>query len=171
MTAAIMARTTQAALVCEPAKREARPFLCGSLRSLMIAKVTMPASTPTANRSSMNPMAAQCPMPGMAKSRLKSAPYASMIVSSRTMNPQNVAAWAAPGTVHFSSLRCPITSVSWVSASRRGCDRAYASRSGAGWPLNASRLSHHSRLPAIANAAAVSTRPTIMRTTMDAPVQ
>src|SRR3984957_10572643 len=92
-----------------------------------------------------------------------------MIVSSSTRKPQNVAACAAPGTVHFSSLRCPITSVSWVSASRPGCDLAYASRSGAGWPLNASRLSHHSRLPAIAHAAAVSTRPTIMRKTMDAP--
>jgi hypothetical protein len=60
--------------------------------------------------------------------------------------------------------------VSWVSASRPGCDLAYASRSGAGCPVNASRLSHHSRLPAIANAAVVSTRPTIMRKTMDAPV-
>jgi hypothetical protein len=110
MTAPIMARTTQAALVCEPAKREVRPFLRGSLRSLMTVNVTMPASTPTANRSSMNPMAAQCPMPGIANVRENRSPYASMIVSSRTMNPQNVAAWAAPGTVHFSSLRWPITS-------------------------------------------------------------
>ena len=34
-----------------------------------------------------------------------------MIVSSSTVNPQNVRACATPGTVHFSSLRCPITSV------------------------------------------------------------
>jgi hypothetical protein len=43
---------------------------------------------------------------------------------------QNPTACAAPGTDHFSSLRCPITSVSWVSASRPACDRAYATRSG-----------------------------------------
>ena len=47
-----------------------------------------------------------------------------MIVNSRMMKPQNVAACAAPGTVHFSSFRCPITSVSWVSASRPGWDLA-----------------------------------------------
>ena len=35
-----------------------------------------------------------------------------MIVKSRTMKPQNAAACAAPGTVHFSSFRCPTTSVS-----------------------------------------------------------
>ena len=33
-----------------------------------------------------------------------------MIVSSSTMKPQNVSACATPGTDHFSSLRCPITS-------------------------------------------------------------
>ena len=43
-----------------------------------------------------------------------------MMVSTSTMKPQNVAACAAPGTVHFSSLRCPITSVASVAASRPG---------------------------------------------------
>ena len=43
-----------------------------------------------------------------------------MIVKIKTRKPQNVAACAAPGTVHFSSLRCPITSVSWVSVSWPG---------------------------------------------------
>ncbi len=61
------------------------------------------------------------------------------------MKPQNVSACATPGTDHFSS---PGT-----------CSRAYSIRSGAGWPLNASRFSHHSRRPAMANAATVSTRP------------
>ena len=89
-----------------------------------------------------------------------------MIVSSSTRKPQKVAACAIPGTVHFSSFRCPITSVSCVSASRPGCVLAYSRRSGAGWPLNASRFSHHTRRPATANAATVSTRPTTIRTIM-----
>ena len=69
-----MPRTTQAARVCEPKKRDLRPSLCGSLRSRMTVKVMIPASTPTANRSSMNPMKAQCPIPGMANVRENSAP-------------------------------------------------------------------------------------------------
>ena len=79
-----------------------------------------------------------------------------MIVSSRTMKPQNVRACATPGTVHFSSLRCPTTSVASVATSRPGCFRTASIRSGAGCPLNASRFSHHSRRPAIANATTVS---------------
>ena len=75
-----------------------------------------------------------------------------MIVSSKTVKPQNVRACATPGTVHFSSLRCPITSTVSVATSRPGCPRTAAIRSGAGCPLIASRLSHHSRRPAIANA-------------------
>ena len=99
-------------------------------------------------------MAAQWPIPGIANVRENSAPYASMIVSSRTMNPQNVAACAAPGTDHFSSLRCPMTSVSCVlSVASPGASLHYASRSGAGCPENASRFSHHTRRPATANAA------------------
>jgi hypothetical protein len=83
-----------------------------------------------------------------------------MIVSSSTRKPQNVAACAAPGTDHFSSFRCPTTSVSWVLSSVPACSLAYWSRSGAGCPDSASRLSHHSRRPAIANPTTVNTKPT-----------
>ena len=69
-----MPRTTQAARVCEPKNRDLRPSLCGLLRIRITVNVMMPASTPTANRSSMNPMKAQWPMPGMAKVRENSAP-------------------------------------------------------------------------------------------------
>ena len=116
-----MPRTTQAARVCEPKNRDRRPSLCGSFRSRITVNVTMPASTPTANRSSRKPMTAQCPIPGIANVRENSAPYASMIVSSSTMKPQKVAACAAPGTDHFSSFRCPNTSVSWVFRSVAAC--------------------------------------------------
>ena len=102
---------------------------------------------------------------GIANVRENSAPYASMIVSSSTMKPQNVAAWAAPGTDHFSSLRCPNTSVSWVLPLGR-VRPGVLHRSGAGWPDIASRFSHHSRRPATANAATVSPRPTTIRTIM-----
>ena len=88
-----------------------------------------------------------------------------MIVSSSTVNPQNVRACATPGTVHFSSLRCPITSVASTAASRPGCDRTASTRSGAGCPLPASRFSHHNRRPAIANATTVTTKPTVIRKT------
>ena len=88
-----------------------------------------------------------------------------MMVSSKTMNPQNVAACAAPGTVHLSSLRWPITSVACTSASRAGCERTAAIRSGAGCPARPTRTSHHCRRPASANATTVSTRPTTIRTT------
>jgi len=53
--------------VCEPKNRDLRPSLLGLFRSRITVNVAMPASTPTANRSSMNPMKAQCPIPGMAK--------------------------------------------------------------------------------------------------------
>ncbi len=165
MTAAIMPSTTQAARVCEPKNRDRRPSLCGSLRSRMTVNVPRPASTPTANRSSIKPMTAQWPIPGIANVRENRSPYASMIVSSSTMKPQNVAAWAAPGTDHFSSLRCPNTSVSCVLVSVAACVLAYSRRSGAGWPDSASRFSHHSRRPATAHATTVSPRPMIIRTT------
>ena len=50
-------------------------------------------------------------------------------------------------------------------ASRPGCSRTVATRSGAGCPLNASRFSHHTRRPAIASATTVRTRPTVIRKT------
>ncbi len=112
----------------------------------------------------MNPTQAQCPIPGIANVLLNRSPYASMIVSSRMMKPQNTMACAMPGTVHWSSLRCPNTSVTCVSASRPGCARTASMRSGAGCPLVASRYSHHSRRPASAAAIAVRTRPMMIRT-------
>jgi hypothetical protein len=60
--------------VCEPKKRDRRPSRCGSLRSRMTVNVMMPASTPVANRSSMKPIAAQWPIPGIANVRENSAP-------------------------------------------------------------------------------------------------
>ena len=69
-----MPRTTQAARVCEPKNRDARPSECGLFRTRITVNVMMPASTPTANRSSMNPMKAQCPMPGIANVRLNRLP-------------------------------------------------------------------------------------------------
>ena len=88
-----------------------------------------------------------------------------MMVSSRTMKPQKVNAWARPGTVHFSSLRWPITSAASTPASRPGCERTAAIRSGAGCPARPTRASHHNRRPASANAATVKTRPTTIRRT------
>ena len=60
--------------MCEPKNRDLRPSECGLFRIRITVKVMIPASTPTANRSSMNPMKAQCPIPGMAKVRENSAP-------------------------------------------------------------------------------------------------
>src|SRR5690242_12098730 len=128
----------------------------------------IPASTPTATRSSRNPTKAQCPIHGSENVRLNSAPYDSMIVSSKIVKPQNVRKCATPGTVHFSSLRCPSTSAVSVLTSRPGCSRTAVTRSGAGCPVNASRFSHHSRRPAIASATTVSTSPTVIRTTTPA---
>ena len=68
-----------------------------------------------------------------------------------------------PGMLHFSSFRCPITSVSCAFRSPGTWSCAYATRSGAGWPVNASRFSHHTRRPATARANAVSTSPTTIR--------
>jgi len=82
----------------------------------MTEKVASDTRTAVAKKSSRNPRAAQCPISGIAKSLLNSAPYASRIVATSTMNAQNVKKWAAPGIDHFSSLRCPNTSSSWSLA-------------------------------------------------------
>ena len=52
----------------------AGPPASGSFRSRMTAKVMIPTSTPTANRSSRKPTHAQCPMPGMANVLLNRSP-------------------------------------------------------------------------------------------------
>ena len=88
-----------------------------------------------------------------------------MIVSSKTMKPQNVAACAAPGTDHLSSFRWPMTSVASIATSRPGCVRTASIRSGAGWPVASSRRSQSRRRPATANATTVSTRPMVIRRT------
>jgi hypothetical protein len=92
-----------------------------------------------------------------------------MIVSSNTVKPQNVSACATPGTVHLSSLRCPITSVASTSRPAPGCPRTAATRSGAGCPPNASRFSHHTRRPATAPAVIVRAKPITIRTTTRTP--
>ena len=74
MTRKIIPSTSQAAPVWLPANRDSRPSRSGLLRSRITANVMMPASTPTANRSSMNPMNAQCPMPGIANVLLNRLP-------------------------------------------------------------------------------------------------
>ena len=74
MTRLIIDSTTQAAVVCEPKNRDRRPSLCGLFRIRMIVNVMMPPSTPTANRSSMNPIAAHWPIPGIEKVRWNSDP-------------------------------------------------------------------------------------------------
>ena len=74
MTRKIIPRTSHAAPACDPENRDLRPSRPGLLRSRMTANVMMPASTPAANRSSMNPMKAQCPMPGIANVRENRSP-------------------------------------------------------------------------------------------------
>ena len=74
ITRKISPSTSHAAPVCEPKNRDLRPSRCGSLRSRITAKVISPASTATANRSSINPMNAQCPIHGIANVRLNRSP-------------------------------------------------------------------------------------------------
>ena len=85
-----MPSTSQAAPVWDPANRDARPSRLGSLRSRISAKVISPARTSTANKSSRNPSANECPIPGIANPRENRSPYASMIVKIKMMKPQNV---------------------------------------------------------------------------------
>ena len=74
ITSKIIPSTSHAAPVCEPKNRDLRPSRCGSLRSRITAKVISPASTATANRSSIKPVNAQCPIPGIANVRLNRSP-------------------------------------------------------------------------------------------------
>ena len=114
MTLKIMNSTSHAGPRCEPKKRDRRPSLRGFCISRITANTTSPASTATMNRSSRNPSHAWVPMSGRWKSRWNSAPKPSTIVAPRMTKPQKTAKCAAPGTVHFSSLRCPNTSVATV---------------------------------------------------------
>jgi len=63
ITAAIMASTAHAARVCDPKNRDRRPSLRGLSLTRMTVNVTIPASTPVANMSSTNPVAAPLPDP------------------------------------------------------------------------------------------------------------
>jgi hypothetical protein len=74
MTRKIIPSTSHAAPVWDPANRELRPSRSGLLRSRMTPNVMIPASTPAANRSSMNPMNVQWPMPGIANVRENKSP-------------------------------------------------------------------------------------------------
>ncbi len=60
--------------MCEPKNRDRRPSRSGSDRSRMIAKVTIPTRTATANRSSRKPTQAQVPMSQMLNVFLNRSP-------------------------------------------------------------------------------------------------
>ena len=68
-----MPSTSQAARVCEPKNRDPRPSRLGLFRIRITVNVMMPASTPTANRSSMNPMTRPVPDPGDARTSARTA--------------------------------------------------------------------------------------------------
>ena len=77
----------------------------------MTVKVVSATRTATAKKSSRNPRPRLWPMSGMAKVLENRSPYASMIVNSRMMKPQNMKKWARPGTGRRSNLRWPKTSI------------------------------------------------------------
>src|SRR5271166_902724 len=79
-----------------------------------------------------------------------------MMVSSRMVKPHIVKKWAIPGTVHWSSLRWPATSV--ISASALG-DSGPRVRSGAGCPARIRRDNQWKRRPAMARAMTVTAMP------------
>ena len=69
-----MNRISQAPRVCEPKNRDSRPCFPGLWVTRMIAKITIPTTTSTANRSSRKPTTGQVPTSGMWKSATNSAP-------------------------------------------------------------------------------------------------
>src|SRR5664280_207983 len=158
-TRKIMNRISQAPLVWEPKNRDSRPCFAGLWVTRMIAKITIPIRTNTANRSSPKPTTGHVPTSGMWKSATNSAPYVSRIVSVSTRKPQNAKTCATPGTVHFSSLRWPSTS------NASACTRLGASSNlpTAGLPERANRIRNHSRLPAKNRIKTVIATPTAAR--------
>ena len=106
----------------------ARSRRLGAFLIRITEKTPRATSTATAKKSSMKPSTGLWPNPQMAKFFLKRSPYASMIVKNRTVKPQNVKAWASPGTVQRKSFFCPPTSTSSASARTR----RLRTRSGAG---------------------------------------
>ena len=152
--------------MCEPKNRDLRPSLCGLLRSRMTVKVMMPASTPTANRSSMNPMNAQCPIAGMAK---VAGEQGAVGLDDRQQQDDEAPERQprAPPRAPTTSAACAARSPRWPGppTSRPGCSRTAATRSGAGWPAERQPLQPPQPAPRDANATAVRTRPTVIRTT------
>src|ERR1035437_7768098 len=161
-TRKIMNRISQAPRVCEPKNRDSRPCFAGLYLTRRIAKVTIPISTNTENRSSAKPTTGQVPTSGMWKSATNSAPYVSRIVSVSTRKPQNANTCATPGTVHFSSLRWPSTSnaSAWT---RLG---ASSNLPTAGLPEPANRNRNDRRLPAKNRIRTVIATPTTARSNM-----
>src|ERR1035437_5489933 len=158
-TRKIMNRISQAPRVCEPKKRDSRPCFAGLYLTRRIAKVTIPISTNTENRSSAKPTTGQVPTSGMWKSATNSAPYVSRIVSVSTRKPQNANTCATPGTVHFSSLRWPSTS------NASACTRFGASSNlpTAGLPERANWNRNDRRVPAKDRITRVIATPTTAR--------
>ena len=115
-TLTIMNRVNQAAPRCEPKNRDERPCSLGDSRSRITVKAATASRQRTAKRSSTKPSAGQLPMTGMSKVGENSAPYPSMMVRTRTRNPQKTARWASPGAVQRSSFRCPATSTTSARA-------------------------------------------------------
>ncbi len=104
MTPKIISRTSQAAPVWEPKKRDRRFSRLGECLTRMPTNTRRETMTATAKKSSRKPITAVCPMMGMWKSRWNRHPNASMMVRKRMVKPQKVKAWAIPGTVHCSSF-------------------------------------------------------------------
>ena len=151
--------------VCEPKNRDARPSRCGSFRSRITVNVMIPAST--ADGEQVLQEADGRPVPD-AGDRERPAEQVAVRLDDRQQ--QNDEAPERQGVRH--ARHRPLQQLALPDHLGRlrlqvmpGCSRTAAIRSGAGCPLNASRFSHHSRRPAIANATTVRTRPTVIRKT------
>ena len=100
---AIRARIRSASPRWLPSKRAGRWTL-----RITTAPIT-PASTSTANTSTISANQPWCPSQGSVASRSTAPIIAITIVGKRTRKPQKIAAWISPGTSRCSSLRCPST--------------------------------------------------------------
>src|SRR5919107_460758 len=100
---AISARIRSASRRWLPSKRAGRWIL------RIATAPTTPASTSTANTSTIRANPPWCPSHGSVASRLTAPIIAITIVGTRTRKPQKRAAWISPGTSRWSSLRWPST--------------------------------------------------------------
>ncbi len=158
--------TNQAPLVWEPKKRDERPSFLGSCRNRRIAKITMPIVTRTTNRSCEKRMIGHSPINGKAKPAMNSSTKASSTVIPSTIKPAKTSTWAMPGTVHFSSFRCPRTSVN-SAWSRRPF---WSVRSTVGWPDRMRLLRNSTRRTAKNPATRMMTMPTPARSAIDGSI-